>query len=257
MIRALILPLAFALPARAQPADTLARAAPSAEWRAGLLGTYEGVGNDQADWHTAGVSLGRKAAGVSWNAELLRARRFGQTDAAGVADLYADLRPGTYGNLRVQAAPGATVLPGLDVSAGLYTSVARVWEAGAAYRVLRFEDARVRLITLSRGRYAGPFFVQARATGVPRGTGLDASGALLVRRYYGGADDFAEVLAGGGREVVTLGAGPRFDVRRTAFVAARVQRRLRGPFVLTGGAGYVDDAVFPRWHATAGAGLRW
>ena len=249
--------LAFAPPAHAQRPDTLGKPITAPEWRAGVLATYEAVGNDLPDWHTVSASLGRKTPAFSWNAEVLEARRFEQSDVAGVLDLYADLWRGAYGNVRVQAAPEATILPGADVSLNVFQAVARVWEVGAGYRGLWFEDDRVNLLSASLARYAGNYFLQGRATAVPKDGRVVGSVIALARRYYATADDFAEVLAGTGSEVVTIGVGPQIDVRRSTFVAARLQRRVRGPFTLTAGAGYTDDEVFSRWSVTAGAGVRW
>ncbi len=138
-----------------------------------------------------------------------------------------------------------------------YVAAARVWELGAGVRGLWFRTTGWHPHRLG-GALCGQL-VRGRPghRGAARGRGAGRSATLLVRRFLATPGAFVEAQVGGGREVVTLGAGPLVDVRRSAFVAARVFQRVSGPLWLTAGAGYTDEEVSPRASATLGLDVRW
>jgi len=115
---------------------------------------------------------------------------------------------------------------------------ANVWSGGAA-------------------RYAGNWYLRARALLVPH-QGASAGAALLtVRRYFATAEDYLDVQAGFGNEVVAVGAGGA-DVR-TSRSAALTWRRAVSPAlaVQAGGTWNATEGFPARRGLTVGLTHRW
>lgn len=209
----------------ALPAGAAAQAGAHA-WQAGVTVNAEDFASSDpawSSWWRIAATVQRRFHKGALVLEASDHRRFGRWDAAIRADAYRDLWHGSYGSLRVQAAPGALVIPRADVTAELFQGF-RGWVASAAYRRMAFASDNVNVLGLSLARYLGPWYVQATGNAVPGSGGEPWALSLVgrVRRYLQAPDELLELTAGTGREVVVLGSGS-FDLRTTRTLAARVQ----------------------------------
>ncbi|MBI4543299.1 MAG: YaiO family outer membrane beta-barrel protein [Gemmatimonadetes bacterium] len=234
------------------------RADTSGRWQASATYGFETFTRERATWHVGSLVAGRRFARGTVLAEGLLASRFARTDPAGALDGYYTFAPRVYGNLRVQVAPDAEVIARTDVAAELFRGLRGGWEASAGYRRMDYRSDAVDIVSLGVARYVRSWYVRARGTVVPKGGRAGVSALLLARRYGATSDDVTEVSANLGEQVVTIGAGPAVELRATATLAARWQRRLRGPWGLAVGATWTSDERSPaRAGLTTGAFTRW
>lgn len=219
-----------------------------------------------SDWQLWNAAVERRQGWGSIAGQWLRTRRFGITDDAAVADAYIRLPAGWYMNGRVQLAPDARVLPEQDYRAEVFAALDG-WEPSVAYRVFVFDAAggsaagpqRLEVLGLGLGRYIPGWYLRARADIVEPFAG-DGSTFLSasVRRYLARVDGFVEAVAGAGREVVEVAAGPAIDTRasRAASVRAEIFPGARLGFAAGVGYNWLD-ALPTRYAATAGLIVRW
>ena len=177
-----------------------------------------------SDWESVEGAVSRRHGRGAVTAGVLRARRFDRRNDAGFADAYHTLWRGAYGNMRVQLAPGAGILPRTDMSGEIYQSLARGWEVSAGYRHLVFATERVGIAGATVGHSTGRWYARGRVTQAFSSAPTDApvSIAGLVRRSLARREGHLELSAGTGGEAVTTGAA-LVDVRRTSFVTAGAQ----------------------------------
>jgi YaiO family outer membrane protein len=226
-------------------------------WRAQLTVGSEAFTGSRSPWHAAGAVVSRRAGRHTVQAEVIGVRRFDLTDVSAGLEGYLPVAPRTYVDARLAAGPGADVIARVDIGVELFRGVGGGWEASAGWRQLSYAAADVGIAAASAAKYAGDWYLRARVTlafqGGREGPGL----SLLARRALGGADDLAEVQGGLGQEVVTL-APQVVDVARTAFLAARWQRRLGLRWGCSAAASWARQERIPdRAGLTLGLFSRW
>lgn len=235
------------------PADS--NVAPA--WYAAARYGVESVSGPGSSWQAWAITGGRRTRRASVLAEALGSTRFGASDLAFAADAYVLFRPGTYGNLRVQLAAGAEILPESDLAAELFHSPVRGWEASVGYRRMAFESQTIGIYSGGVARYLGSWYLRARVLLADHSDGVSPGGALLLRRYAGDRDRFFELAGGYGSELVTLGPGS--VVRRASgSLSARWQLLLGASWGVTlGGSLAADEGQPRRSGVTLGAFVRW
>ena len=240
-------------PPASLPADT------PAVWEAGLGHALDSFASAAwPDWQTTTLSVRRRFSGGSIAGEGIRGERFGATDWAGALDAYARTWSGGYGYVRAQLAPGADVLPRSDVQAELFHDLRSGWELSAGARRIAARDEAIPVYSASLARFFGRWSLRARGSAVPHAGATGGGGALLLRRDLGSPAAFALVAVSGGREVVTVGSGPRVEVRATRSVSLHLQRFLLGNLGIAGGAEYTRFSGIPdRRGVSLGLLARW
>ncbi len=258
-----LLTLALAAAAAAAPvADTGAGAAAAdtagrAAWQASLSYGFEDFTSSWISWQSWDARLERKTASGSIAAEALATTRFGLWDRGGALDTYHLLWRRAYGNLRLGVAPDAQVTPRFDLTAEVFQALPGAWEVSASYRRMSYVGNGVNLWGASFAKYVGNWYVIARGTAVPQGGKLGGGIALLVRRYLQTADDYFDVSAGTGSEVVTLAAN-NFAVEGSQFLSARLQRFVTARVGVSVAATYNTQQGIPTRRGLAvGAMYRW
>ncbi len=253
--------LACALALLATPPGPAARDTPTTRrgWEASLGHAYASFSSaDWSSWQTTTLALRRRANAGSVALEGIRSARFGATDWAGALDAYARLWSGAYGYWRGQLAPGAEALPRLDLQGELFQDFRGGWEVSAGARSINTGDEVVPIYSASVARFAGRWMLRARGSVVPHAGSTGGAGALLLRRYLGSTMEFVDAGLGAGREVVTVAAGPRVEVRATRSVALHAQKFVLGDLGLTAGVEYATFAGIPdRREVSLGVVARW
>jgi YaiO family outer membrane protein len=245
-----MLPLLLAL--AAQAGDT------GQVWRASAGYGVESFASQRADWQAWQLRLERRFRGGSAALEAGDASRFAVWDQTAALDTYHTLWARAYGNVRVAVAPGARVLPRADVTAELYQGFAAGWEASAGWRLMSFPGQRVDIWDASLARYAGAWYLRARLTAVPQSGRLGGGLALEARRYLRTADDYLDVSAGAGNEVVTLPPPAAPVVAASRFLAARYQGFFTTHVGIGAGATYnAQQGVPDRRGIQVGLIYRW
>ena len=215
------------------PAGLEAQSQAPGPWEAGLSYEHVDHGGDGGAWDEAWTelraSLLRDGGTATVIFEAGTVERFGQRDAFAGVDAYADLRPGSYVNVRFRTAPGADATPREDLSFEAFQAFGNGFEAAAGARLMRFPDETTPTFSAALARYHDRFYLRARVLISPR---EDRRGTALVGqiRYMLGDDDLIEAVASAGREVVTVGEGPVVELRDThaavlrgvRYVSARV-----------------------------------
>jgi YaiO family outer membrane protein len=217
----------------------------------------ESVRGPLPSWQSWSITTGIRSERVSFLADAMVTTRFGLTDVALAGDGYLVLRPGTYGNLRIQVTADPEILPQWEVAAELFDALARDWEASIGYRRIVSETEKVGIISGGMARYAGDWYLRLKATLAHHPGGASPGAALLIRRYGGDRDRFLELAGGYGNELVTLGPGS--VARRSAgSLFVRGQTLLGGWWGANLGASFAADEGQPRRAGIAmGAFLRW
>ncbi|HWO88032.1 MAG TPA: YaiO family outer membrane beta-barrel protein [Gemmatimonadales bacterium] len=237
----------------------LLQATDTTRWFARLDLSAERHTRQLSSWSWTTAALGRRAGGSTVITEGLVAERFDRRDIGGSVDWYAPLGGSGYVNLRFQLAPGADVIARTDLSADLYRGIGGGWELSGGYRRMDYAADGVDLVALSAARYKGPWYWRGRLVVTPKAGAVSAAVSLLARRYGRTTDQLLELQAGGGKQIVTPGAG-QVDLRRTLFAAARVQRPLgiwRETHVQLGATWTSDQGRPARYGLTLGLLRRW
>jgi YaiO family outer membrane protein len=229
----------------------------SVPWRVQVTYGVEGFVRDRAPWHAAAAAVSRRAGRHTLQVEVDGHSRFGLTDVTAGAEGYLVVAPRTYVDLRAVVGPGADVVARADLGAELYRGVGAGWELSAGWRRLAYAATDVGIASASAARYQGDWYLRARVSAAFQGGREGPGGALLARRTFGNADDLVEAQGGLGQEVVTL-APQVVDVVRTAFLAARGQRRMAARWGVSAAATWNrQDGIPDRAGLTLGVFSRW
>jgi len=249
----MIAPIVLAALVATQSPDSAARPA----WYAATRYGIESMAGPLPNWRSWSVTAGIRSETVSVLADATVTTRFGLTDVALAADGYLVLRPGTYGNLRIQVTAEPEILPESDIAAEVFHAPARGWEASIGYRRMAFEVEKLGIVSGGVARYAGHWYLRLKGTLAHLSEGVSPGAALILRRYGETRDQFVELTGGYGKELVTLGPGS--VVRRSAgSVAARGQTLIGAWWGASAGASFAVDEDQPRRVGIAlGAFLRW
>ena len=239
---AIIALLAGAAPAAGQVANT-------SRWIAHADATFERLdGSDVlgSDWIELRAGVGRRLTGGRVVLEGMRVRRFADWDAAGAAEAYHTLWRGAYGNVRVQVAPEATVLPRADVSAELFQGVGQGVEVSVGYRRMQFEGFGVDIRRLGLASNLQGWYLRGIVSVVPHdGDTTATSLGATVRRLSRDELSFVEVSGAFGTESVTIAPGPVVELRDTRSILLRGQYALSRRLRATASLGYAEQDNFP------------
>ena len=227
-------------------------------WRAGFSYGFEDFTGARDTWHAATVHVGRRFARGTVIGEFVYARRFHQ-DRGGLAiDAYHDLWRRAYGNVRVQRVPGGGVVPKTDVAGEAFQGLPGGWEISGGYRRMAFDSNASDIWSAGVARYAGDWYLRARALLIPR-PGTTGAVLVSVRRYLATPEEYLDVLVGIGSEVIVadsdLGVG---DVRATRSAALTWRRSLTPGLGIQVGAAWNDTEGLPVRRGLAfGVTHRW
>ena len=246
----MILPLLLAALLPATAGDT------GQVWRASAGYGFEAFTAQRATWQAYQTRVERRFRDGSLALELGDASRFSLWDQTVTLDGYRTLWRRAYGHLALAVGPGARVLPRSDVSGEIHQGFAGGWEVSAGYRHMSFVGQGVGIWHASLAKYAGDWYLHARATAVPQAGKLGGGLALEARRYLATADDYLDVMGGAGNEVVTLASGP--VVAASRFLAGRYQGFFTRHLGATiGGTWNAQQGIPDRRGLTVGVLYRW
>lgn len=159
-------------------------------------------GSDDA-WHSgsASVAMRFRRAAIEMTGRYVDR---GEAEDVGVGvDAYIPTWTGAYANLRLQAAPGATVIPRFGSALELYQVIAPRWEASAGARHDRYPE-RVTVLGGSLAHFRGPWSARARVSAATVGDEWAPFWSGQLRRSLGDPDSFLAFHAGAGDEVVEI-----------------------------------------------------
>jgi YaiO family outer membrane protein len=230
-------------------------------WFGGLYFDHDSFGESVPaweSWQSVRASIVREVDGGAIGLEVERVERFGRSDLAAAADLYVNLWPGSYANLRARYAPDPEVLPAADWRLEVFQSLPGAWEASANARLSTVPGPNVTVLGLGIAKYVSAWYLRGLGTVAEVDGTRSGGGAFFARRFF--ADDgrqFVEAGGGLGGESVAVGPGPTLDVRDTAFFQISFQRTVRGPFGAHATVGAHDFEGLPlRSHVTLGVTAR-
>ncbi|MEW6238547.1 MAG: YaiO family outer membrane beta-barrel protein [Candidatus Omnitrophota bacterium] len=192
-------------------------------WEASLFYSYNALSSGLPGWHRYGASVKRKFSNGVLGIEGFQAQRFSEIDEGAAIDGYLDLWREAYGNLRLQIVPGADFMPQTDALLELYQDVGGGWEISGNYRLMDYSNDDINIYGFSIGKYLDDWYIRGRLNFTPKRDNVFVSGALSLRRYFG-EDNFLELGGGLGEEIVTLGAGPLIEGRKTKSISLKGQK---------------------------------
>lgn len=234
------------------------------EWSAALHYDAQQVARSPAAyWHTVTLAVQRRMRTGSVEVQGIGTRRFDLADQALVLDAYRELWRGAYGNVRVQYAPEATVLPEYVAGAELFQAIGRVEVAGS-YTHQEYAVADANTLGLGLGYYVGQWYLRQRVLAAAVEGAWSPATVTSARRYLGGGtENTIDLSVGFGEEVLEVapiaGTGA-VDVVTTEsrFVSARTRRFLGPGLGLVVGANYSRySGIADRWGVSVGAIVRW
>lgn len=198
-------------------------------WTASARHHAEVFDGDREAWTLSLATVERRLRGGSVLASVGRASRFGQAATVGVADVYADLAPRTYGNARVAVAPGARTVARADAALTLYRALPGRLEGRVGARRVQYAGGGATLLSVGATRFARWGRLGAVGTVVPADSVVGVSLSALARLDLGPAADrptaYVEVRGGRGEEVVpTPGGAADLRTSWTASVGAAWRR---------------------------------
>ena len=214
-------------------------------WEMAVRYSFESFSSERADWHTYTAYVRRTFSRGSLAFESIRTRRFSMWDEAAALDGYLDLWPRAYGNLRLQVTSDADVLPRSDYAVEIFQGLGDGWEISGNYRHMDYPNDNVDIYGVSLGKYVGDWYLRGRTSFLHERGSFISSHGFFARRYLKTVDDFLEVGGGRGKELVTIGAGPRIETHRTHFFTLRMQKFLSPRLGFTVAADYNDQEDLP------------
>lgn len=234
-------------------------------WEAQLYYEWQGFLGDQPNWNNLTSGLRYSFEQGTLTLQGIGANRFDRWDQAGVLDGFIELWPGAYGNVRVQAAWPAEILPRWDVLGELYQGFADTWEMSGAYRIMNYSSgSNVHFFQGSLGKYLGNWYLRLNPMLFLSPDGPGASVTLWARYYYNTVDDYVELRTGLGRRLAVIGAGvetdagPEIQGQTNVFGLLSAQYFITPQIGLVGSLNYNYDQLFnDRFGASLGTRFRW
>jgi len=219
---------------------------------------YQSYGGQRPNWYQFSQALKRELKRGSLIVAFIHANRYNASDQALYGEVYYDLWPRAYANLRVQYALQADVFPPQDVNVEVFQGFGHGWETSAGYRLMNFTQNRVHLGFLSLATYYEAWFILEKMTLFQSSTSQGYSLTFSGRRYLATVDDFIETRLGFGRSVVLLGAGPYIDVRNSKFAVVMIQKFFRPTWGVSANISLNrEEGLPPRNGLTMGLIYRW
>lgn len=227
-------------------------------WEAHTFYEWQAFSDRYTPWHTLTAGLRYSFEQGNVTLQSLTSQRFDRWNQALVADGTLELWPGSYANLRLQGALTPEILPAWDLSGELYQVFAGHWEASAGHRQMLFSTGNVYFYSVGIGTYLGDWYLRLMPQMLlsPDGPGL--SGTAWARWIYATADDYLELRASVGRQLLTTAIGPIIEGQTTASVALTGQHFLTPHLGGLLSVNYQYSERFPgQFGATLGTRFRW
>ena len=224
-------------------------------WESTLLLDVQTFSTDRQDWTTTTALVRREIFLGSVALGLMQTRRFDQEDRAFLADSYVNLWRRAYANIRLQLAPRRKVLPSTDTAIEIYQGVGQGWELSGSYRRMAFPGTIVHIYGSSLAWYLGSWYLRGQTRFVPVNQGMDSFTMAAARRYIVTVDNFLEIGAGLGREVVTGPDGPEYADTYVLIFRGQAFINRRWGFTLSGNLQQTPD--YRQRGLTAGVISRW
>lgn len=185
---------------------------------------FDRPGSAYGPWHLGVVELSRRTilGSVFVRANYAK-RKFGTTPKDGFQyemDAYPKFAGGVYSYLNIGYSKDA-VFPEWRFGGELYASLPASFELSAGLRHLRFNRTNVTIYTGTLGKYYKNYWASFRPFISFKNVGTSFSGNLLIRRYFGNADNYLNLRLGFGSspvEVSTLQELQRLDSRQVSLL---------------------------------------
>ncbi|UCH62873.1 MAG: YaiO family outer membrane beta-barrel protein [Fidelibacterota bacterium] len=210
-------------------------------WEPILLLDVQTFSTDRPDWSTTTALVKREVSLGSIAVGFIQTRRFDQEDRAFLLDSYMNLWRRGYANIRLQFAPWRRVLPGSDTIIEIFQGVGKGWELSGSYRRMAFPETLVYILGSSLAWYLGSWYLRSQTLFVPIDEGIDRFTMATARRYIVTVDNFLEIGAGLGREVVTGLIGPEYAETYVLIVRGQTFINSRWGFTLSGNLQQTPD----------------
>jgi YaiO family outer membrane protein len=196
---------------------------------------------ERSDWRSINISLKRELSKGSLSFQLFRAERFDLNDEAFIVDSYFDAWSRSYGNIRVQLANDAVILPSIDLTTEIYQGVGFGWELSGGYRLMRFESETVNIFALSISKYIGKWNVRERSVLVPKSGKVANSHSLFFKYFIDTVDNFFEFGVGREKEYVLNNRLNEVVSFQNDFILLNVQKYISPKIGISAYLNYRDD----------------
>ena len=181
-------------------------------------------GSQYGPWHMAALEYARRTpVGSVFLRGNFAYRTFSSSSLQGVqieSDAYPKFFPGVYSYLNVGYSRDK-VFPRWRFGAEPFVSLGKGFETSLGIRYLKFASRNVAIYTGSLGKYYRNYWFSLRPFVSSKKAGYSISGHLFIRRYFGNADSFVNLIVGLGStpvEVSYLEELQRLDTRRISFL---------------------------------------
>ncbi len=181
-------------------------------------------GSHYGPWHMAAIEYARRTPiGSVFLRGNYAYRTFSTSSLQGFqveSDAYPKFFPGVYSYLNVGFS-GDKVFPRFRLGAEPFVSLGKGYEMSLGLRYLKFTSREVVIYTGSLGKYYRNYWFSLRPYMSQKDAGLSVSGHLFIRRYFGNADSFVNLIVGMGStpvEVSTIEEIDRLDSKRFSFL---------------------------------------
>jgi len=207
--------------------------------KVGVLYEFEDY-NDIRDWSLLEIEWSHKYPFGSVIGRVNLARRFGEAAEQYEIDAYPKITRRTYAYLNVGFAADS-FFPERRYGGELFWNLPKRFEASLGFRRLEFENSDVTLYTGSLGYYQGNYYYSFRPYVARKPNGTSRSGHFLMRRWFGGREDYWTLRVG-------TGSTPDADLDvsevgrlRSSKIELSAQKVVRPGWILRGNAGYRDQ----------------
>ena len=245
-------------PASASAQEAAARPCPPAcTWESTLTYSYSDLSDEMASWHNINAAAVYNFPGGAIALGAIQVSRFERWDQGVALDGYKELWQNSYGNVRVQYAPSADLLPELDLYAELFQGIPRGWEVSGSYRLRAYPDDKIHFVGASLNRYVGSWYLRGKGEVFPYADEVGVLFSVEARRYFEPPRSYLKFEAGRGRGVEVVDVGPIIETTDTYYLLAGIQKYVTSHFGLIAQAVYSDDDFFTRRTLVVGAMVRW
>lgn len=225
-------------------------------WKGLFFYNYQKLSENRLPWQVAQLLVQRKSKQGALVLLGKRVERFGKTDRAIGASVWRHLWDGSYGNLRLELAPQAVVLPRARLHAQLYQGIG-AWEIAGGYGWRSAQPWPIHSFNVGVGWYVGSWYIYEQTTVIPQPDKWALAQQCRIRYYLKGADNYLGVRFGAGRVITTTAAGPVVQAVPTYFIAGQMQQFISSNWGVSLLTSYSNDTFFNRQGIMAGLIARW
>jgi len=159
----------------------------------GMQYEYLAVWPQRSDWQQLQLRGGGELGALKIYAEFSPYRRYGQSDYALAADLYAVLWEKAYVNVRAQYGLTGNFLPRGDVTLELFQALGTRQEPALGYRLMHFDSLAVHIPSLAWAAYPGKWYIRDKLSMILSKT-LSWQNQFTLRYFLGSADDYIQLM---------------------------------------------------------------